>query len=178
MTACTHSLNRPLDCQTWNRINCISWVQLISHVWLFVTPWTAACRASLSITNSLSLLKLMSLSQWCHPNHLIIFHPLLFLPSIFPTIRVFCKESVPRIRWPKDCCFSISPYNEYPGLTSFRIDWFDLLAVQGTLKNLLQHRRSKASILRCSTLFRAQQKVTLYSPTNLLDGFWTTLHLS
>ena len=132
VTACTRSLNRPLDCQTWNIINRISWVQSISHVWPFVTPWTAACQASLSITNSLSLLKLMSLSQWCHPNHLIIFHPLLFLPSIFPTLRVFCEESVPHIRWPKDCRFSISPSNEYPGLISFRIDRFDLLAVQGT----------------------------------------------
>ena len=120
----------------------------------------------------------MSLNWGCHPNHLILFHPLLFMTSIFPTIRVFCKESVLHIRWPKYCSFSISPSNEYSGPISFRIDWFDLLAVQGTLKNLFQHHRSKASILRCSTFFRSQQKVTLYSPTNLLDGFWTTLHLS
>ena len=134
-------------------------------------PWTVARRASLSIANSQSLLKLMSLSRGCHPNHLILFHPLLLMPSIFPTIRVFCKESVLHIRWPKYCSFSISPSNEYSGLISFRIDWFDLPAVQGTLKDLFQHHRSKASILRCSTFFRAQQKVTLYSPTNLLDGF-------
>ena len=116
-------------------------VQLLSHVRLFVTPWTAACQACLSITNSQSLLKFMSIKSVMPSNHLILCHPLLLLPSIFPSIRVFSNESVLRIRWPKyqSFSFSISPSNEYSGLISFRIDSLDLLAVQGTLKSLLQH---------------------------------------
>ena len=124
-------------------------VQLLSHVRLFVTPWTAAHQASLSITNPQSLLKLMSIESVMPSNHLILFHSLLFLPSIFPSIRVFSNESALRIRWPKYWSFSLSicPSNEYSGLISFRMDWLDLLAVQGTLKSLLQHHSSKASIL-------------------------------
>ena len=121
-----------------------------SHVRLFVTPWTAARQASLSITNSWSLLRLMSIESVMPSNHLIFRHPLLLPPSIFPSIRVFSNESVLRIRWPKYWGFSISPYNEYSGLISFRMDWLDLLAVQGTLMSPLQHQSSKASILRCS----------------------------
>ena len=118
------------------------------------TPWTAACQASLSITNSRSLLKLMSIESAMPFNHLILCHPLLLPPSIFHSIRVFSNESVLCIRWPKywSFCFSISPSNKYSGLISFRIDWLDLLAVQGTLKSLLQHHSSKASIL-CLALF-------------------------
>ena len=127
-------------------------VQSLSCVQLFATPWTAAHQASLSITNSWRLLKLMSIKSVMPSNHLILCHPLLLLPSIFPNIRVFSNESVLCISWPKYCSFSfsISPSNEYSGLISFRIDWFDLLAVQGTLKSLLQHHSSKASILQCA----------------------------
>ena len=116
-------------------------VQLFSRVQLFAIPWTTAYQASLSTTNSQSLLKLMSVESVMPPNHLILYHPLLFLPSIFSSIRVFSKESVLCIRWPKywSFSFSISPSNEYSGFTSFRIDWFGLLEVQGTLKSLLQH---------------------------------------
>ena len=127
----------------------ISSVQSLSHVQLLVTPWTAARQASQSITNSRSLLKLMSIESVMSSNHLILCCPLLLLPSIFPSIRVFSNESVLHIRWPKYWSFSysISLSNEYSGLISFRIDWFDLLAVQGTLKSLLQHHSSKASVL-------------------------------
>ena len=116
-------------------------VQSLSRVRLFVTPWTAACQASLSITNSQSLLKLRSIKSRMSSNHLILHCPLLLLPSIFPSIRVFSNESLLHIRWPKYWSFSlsISPFNEYSGLISFRMDWLDLLAVQGTLKSLLQH---------------------------------------
>ena len=133
----------------------ISSVQLLSRVWLFVTPWTASRQAFLSITNSRSLLKLMSLESVMPSCHLILCHPLLLLPSMFPSIRVFSNESVLRIRWPKywSFSFSISPSNEYSGLITFRMDWFDLLAVQGTLKSLLQHHSSKASILQHSAFF-------------------------
>ena len=126
----------------------ISSVQSLSHVQLFATPWTTARQASLSITNSQSLLKLMSIKLVMPSNHLILCLPVLLLPSIFPSIRVFSNESV-LIRWPKywSFSFSISPSNEYPGLISFRMDWLDLLAVQGTLKSLLQHHSSKASVL-------------------------------
>ena len=124
-----------------------------SHVRLFATPWTAAHQASQSITNSQSLLKLMSIKSVIPSNHLILCHPLLLLPSIFLSIWVFSNESVLCIRWPKYWSFSVSPSNEYSGLISFRIDWFDLLAVQGTLKSLLQHHSSKASILQCPTFF-------------------------
>ena len=124
-------------------------VQLFSHVRLFVTPWTAGCKASLSITNSWSLLKLMTIKSVMPSNHPILCLPFLLLPLIFPCIKVFSKESVLCNRWPKYWRFSfiISPSNEYSGLISFRIEWFDLLAVQETLKNLLQHHSSKASIL-------------------------------
>ena len=119
------------------------------------TPWTAACQASLSITNFQSLPKLMSIESVMPFNHLIPCRPLLLLPSIFPSIRVFSNESAFHIRWPKcwSFCFSISPSNDYSGLISYRIDWFDLLSVQGTLKSLLQHHSSKASILQCSALW-------------------------
>ena len=132
----------------------ISSVHLLSCVRNFATAWTAAHQASLSITNSWSLLKLMSVKSVMPSNHLILCHPLRLLPSIFPSIRVFPNESFFCIRWPKcwSFSFSISPSNEYSGLISFRIDWFDLLAVQGTLKSL-QHHSSKASVLRCSPFF-------------------------
>ena len=124
-------------------------VQSLSHVRLFATPWTATHQASLSITSSRSLLKLMSIESVMPSNHLILCHPLLLPPSIFPSIRVFFSEPVLCIRWPKywSFSFSISPSNEYPGLISFRMDWLDLLAVQGTLKSLLKHHSSKASLL-------------------------------
>ena len=133
-------------------------VQLLSGVLLFATPWTAAHQASLSVTNSWSLLKLMSIESVMPSNHLILCHPLLLLCSIFPSIRVFSSESVLCIRWPKywSFNFSISPSNEYSGLISFRMDWLDLLAVQGTLKSLLQHHSSKASILLRSAFFIVQ----------------------
>ena len=133
-------------------------LQSHSHVRLFVTPWTAALQASLSIASSQSLLKLMSIESVIPSSHLILHYPLLLQPSIFPIIRVFSNESVLRIRWPKywSFSFSIRPSNEYSGLISFRIDWLDLLAVQGTHKNLLQHHSSKASILWCSAFFIVQ----------------------
>ena len=133
-------------------------VQSLSHVQLFVTLWTATHQASLSITNSRSLLKLMSIELVMSSNHLILCLPLLLLSSVFPSIRVFSNESVLCIRWPKYCnfSFSISPSNEYSGLISFRIDWFDFHAVQGTLKSLLQHHSLKASILWHSAFFRVQ----------------------
>ena len=123
-----------------------------------MTPWTAACQTSLSIINSQSLLKLMSIESVMPCNHLILCHPLLLLPSIFPSIRVFSSKSVLRIRWPKywSFSFSISPSGDYSGLISFRTDWFDLLAVQGTLKSLLQHHSSKASVLWRSAFFMVQ----------------------
>ena len=133
-------------------------VQSLSHVRLFATPWTAAHQTSLSITNSRSLLKLISIKLVMPSNQLILCFPLLLLPSIFPSIRVFSNESVLRIRWPQYWSFSISisPSNEYSGLISFRIYCFDLLAVQGTLKSLLHHHNSKASILQCSAFFVVQ----------------------
>ena len=131
--------------------------QSLSCVQLFATSWTAARHASLSFTISRSLLKLMSIESAMPSNHLIFCHPLL-LPSIFPRIRVFSNESVLCIRWPKYWSFSfnISPSSEYSGLISFRMEWFDLLAVQGTLKSLLQHHSSKASVLWCSAFFMVQ----------------------
>ena len=131
--------------ENWFQGKQFSSVQLLSRVRLFVTPWTAASQASLSITNSQSLLNLTSIKLAMPSNHLIFCHPLLLLPSIFPSIRVLANESVLRIRWPKywSFSFSISPSNEYSGLISFRMDWLDLLAVQGTLKSLLQHHSSK-----------------------------------
>ena len=133
-------------------------VQSLSRVRLLVTPWTTACQASLSITNLRSLLKLMSIALVMPSNHLILCHPLLLLPSIFPSIRVFSNELVLHIRWPKDWSFSVSinPSNEYSGLISFRMDWLDVLAVQGTLKTLLQYHGSKASILWSLAFFIVQ----------------------
>ena len=133
----------------------LSSVQSHNCVQLFVTVWTAARQASLSITISWSLLRLMYIESMMPSNLLILYHPLLLLPSVFPSIRVFSSESVLLIRWPKywSFSFSIIPSNEHPGLISFRMDWLDLLAVQGTLKSLLQHHSSKALILWCSTFF-------------------------
>ena len=140
-----------------NRIQ-FSSAQSLSHVQLFVILLTAASQASLSITNSWSLLKLKSIKVVMPSNRLILYHPLLLLPSIFPSIRVFSNKLVLCIRWPKywSLSFSISPSNEYSGLVSFRMNWFDLLAVQGILMSLLQHHSSKASILQCSDFFIVQ----------------------
>ena len=140
-----------------NRVNLsvqFSSVQSLSRVWLFATPWTPACQASLSITNSQSLLRLLPIESVMPSNHLILCRPLL-LPSIFPSVRVFSYESALHIRWPKYWSFSfnISPSNECSGLIPFRMDWLDILVVLGTLKSLLQHHSSKASILRHSTFF-------------------------
>ena len=139
-------------------INCAS-VQSLSFVSLFATPWTVTCQTSLSITNSWSLLKLMTIESVMPSNHLILCHSLLLPPSIFPSIRVFSNESALHMRWAKYWSFSfgISPSNEHPGFISFRMDWLDLLAVQGTLKSLLQHHSSKASIFWCSALKPSQK---------------------
>ena len=139
-------------------IKYISSVQSLICVQLFETPWTAAHQASLSNTNSRSFLKLMSIESVMPSNHFILCHPLILPPSIFPSIGVFSNESVLHIRWPKywSFSFSISPYNEYSGLISFRMDWLYLLAVQGTLKSLLQYHSSKASILQLSAFFIVQ----------------------
>ena len=133
-------------------------VQSLSRVRLFATPWIAACQASLSITNSWSLLKLMSIQSVMPSSHLILYHPLLLLPPIPPSIRVFSNESTLPIRWPKywSFNFNIIPSKEHPGLILFRMDWLDLLAVQGTLKSLPQHHSSKASILWHSAFFTVQ----------------------
>ena len=150
----------------WLVVSCdISSVQSLSRVCLFAPPWTAAHQASLSITNSWRLLKLMSIELVMLSNHVILRSPLLLLPSIFPSIRVFSRESVLCIRWPKhwSFSFSISPSNEYTGLIAFWMDWFDLLAVQGTLKSLLQHHSSKASLALSF----------LYSPTlTFIHDYW------
>ena len=131
---------------------------MLIHIRLFVTPWTAACQASLSITNTQNLLKHLSIESLMPSNHLILCHPLLLLPSNFPSNRVFSNESVLHIRWPKYWSFSfnVSPSNEYSRLISFRMDWLDLLAVQGTRKSLLQHHSSKASIPWLSAFFIVQ----------------------
>ena len=133
-------------------------VQSLSHIQLFETPWTAACQASLSFTDSWSLFKLMSINSVMPSNYLILCPSLLLLPSIFPNIRVFSSELYLFFRWPKywRFSFSISPSNEYLGLISFKIDCFDLFAIQGTLKSLLHHHSSKASILQCSAFFMVQ----------------------
>ena len=130
-------------------------IQSLSLVRLFVTPWTAAHQASLSITNSQSSPRLISIESVMPSNQLILCHPLLFLPSVFPSIRIFSSGSLLHVRWPKywSFSFSISLSNEHSGLISFRMDWLDLLAVQGTLKSLLQHHSSKASVLHCSAFF-------------------------
>ena len=142
-------------------------VQSLSRVWLFATPWTAAHQASLSKANSWSFLKFMSLESVMPSNHLVLCHPLLLLPSLFPSIRVFSNESVLHIRWQKywSFSFSICPSNEYSGLISFRMDWLDLLTVQGTLKSLLQHHSSKASILWLSAFLNSNSHI----PTRLLE---------
>jgi len=134
----------------------LSSIQSLSHVRLSAIPWTVARQSSLSLTNSCSLLKLMSIESVMPSNHLILCHPLLLPPSIFPSIRVFSNESVLHIRWSDYWSFSISPSNEYSGLTSFRMDWLDLLAVQGTFKSHLQNHSSKASILCQSAFFIVQ----------------------
>ena len=133
-------------------------VQSLSHIWFFATPWSAACQASLSVTNSQSILKLVSPEPVMPSNHLSLCHPLHLPSSIFPSTRIFSNESVLCIRWPKYWSFSfnISPSNEHLGLTSFRMDWLDLLAVQGTLKSLLQHHSSKASVYQRSAFFIVQ----------------------
>ena len=133
-------------------------VQSLSHVRLFVTPWTAACQASLSTTNSRSSPKLMCVKSVMPSSHLILCRPLLLLPLITPSIRVFSNESTLCMRWPKywSFSFSISPSSEHPGLISFRTDWLDLVTVQGTLKSLIQYHSSEASILQCSAFFTVQ----------------------
>ena len=152
-------------------------VQSFSHVRLFVTPWTAACQASLSVNNSLSLLKLMSIELVMPSNHLILCRPLLLPPSIFPSIRVFSNESALCIRWPKywSFSFSISPSNEYLGLISFRIDWLDLLTVQRTLKRLLQHHHSSKASVLCHSAFFIVQLSHPYTTTgkNITLTRWT-----
>ena len=159
--------NRDLNCpgpvthEVFSIVNATV-VQSLSRVWLLETTWTAACQASLSFTIFQRLLKFMSIESVMPPNHLFLCDPILFLPSIFPSIRVFSKESVLLIRWPEYWSYSISPSNECSGLISFRIDWFDLLAV----KSLLQHHSSKASILWCSALFVVQ----LSHCTSLLEN--------
>ena len=153
-------------------------LQAHSRVWLFVTPWTAVCQASLSITNSRSPPKPMSIVSVMPSSHLIRCHPLLLLPSIFPSIRVLSNESALLIRWPKywNFSFNISPSNEHPGLISFRMDWLDLLAVQGTLKSVLQDQISKVSILQCSP-FCIVQLSHLYMTTGKTIALtrWTLL---
>ena len=153
-------------------LNLISSIQSLSHVQLFVTLWTAACQASLSITNSQSLLKFMFIEVVMPSIHLILCRPLLLLPSIFPSIRVFSNESVLCITWPRNWSFSfsISPSNEYSGLIFFRMDWLDLLAVQGTLKSLLQHHSSKASVL-----WRSAFIIVQLSHPNMTTGKITAL---
>ena len=162
ITLPTKSIQSRLRSFPWSKMVVESWtinkaVQVLSCVRLFVTPWTAATQASLCITNSWSLLNFMSIKSVMPSNHLILCHPLL-LPSVFPSIRVFSNGSVLLIRWPKYWSFSfyISPFNEHLGLISFRMNWLDLLAVQGTLKSLLQHHSLKASILQPSAFFIVQ----------------------
>ena len=147
-----------LECTKIPLLRQFSSVQSLSRVWLFATPWIAAGKASLSIINSQSSLKLMCVESLMPSSHLILCRPLLLLPPIPPSIRVFSNEATLHMRWPKYWSFnlSITPSNEHPGLISFRMDWLDLLAVQGTLKSLLQHHSSKASILQCSAFFTVQ----------------------
>ena len=151
LVLCIHFIVAPLSVY-------FSSVQSLNRVQLFATPWTAAHQASLSITNSKSLLKLTSIESVMPSNHLILCRPLLLPPSVFPSFLVFSNESLLHIRWPKywSFSFSISPSNEYSGLISFRMYWLDLLAVQGTLKSLLQHHSSEVSLLWCSAFFMVQ----------------------
>ena len=148
-------------------------VQSLSHVWLFVTSWTAACQASLSITNSWTLLKLLSIESVMPSNHLILCHPLLLVPSIFPSIRVFSSESALCIRWPKYWSFSfnISPFNEHSGLISFRMDWWDLLAAQGTLKHFLQN----SFTLAWKVKWNLALKISEFSSARVSDSDWNKL---
>ena len=152
-------------------------VQSLSHVWLFETPWTAARQASLSITSSWCSPKPMSIESVMPSSHLILCHPLLLLPPILPSIRVFSNESALLIRWPKYWSFSfnISLSNEYSGPIFFRMDWLDLPAVQGTLKSLLQHHSSKASILWCSVFFTVQLSHTYMTTGKIM--LWLDRHL-
>ena len=152
---------------------CLSSVQSLSHVQLFATPWTAACQATLSITNSRSLLKLMSIESVMPSSHLIFCRPFPLPPSIFLSIRVFSNESVLHIRWPKYWSFSISTSNEYSGLVSFRMDWLDLLAVQGSLKSLLQHHNSKASVLWCPAFIVQLSHPYMTSGKTIALNRWT-----
>ena len=154
-------------------------LQLLSYVWLFASPWTVVRQASLSITNSQSLLKLMSIKSVMPSNHLILCHPLLLLPSSFPSIRVFSNELALCISWPKywSFSFSISPSNEYSRLISFRMGWFVLLAVQGTLKSFLQHHNSKASILWRSAFFMVQlSHLYMITGKTIALAMWTFVH--
>ena len=148
------------------------WSQSLSHVQIFVIPWTAACQGSLPFIISQTLFKLIYTELEMPSNHPIHCHPLLLLPSIFPSIRVFSNESALCMRWPKywSFSFSIIPSNEHPGQISFRMDWLDLLAVQGTLKSLLQHHSSKVSILRCSAFFMVHPYMTTGKTLALTDG--------
>ena len=150
----------PCGCRCSLLFSQFSSVQSLSHVRLFASPWIAACQASLSITNSRSLLKLMSIESVMSSSHLILCHPLLLPPPILPRIRVFSNESTLHMRWPKYWSFSfrISPSNEHPGLISFRMDWLDLLAVQGTLKSLLQHHSSKHQFFTTLTSIHDHRK--------------------
>ena len=152
------SINRWMDKKLWYVYTMEYSVQSLSNVWLFATPWIAILQVSLSITNSRSSLRLTSIESVMPSSHLFLCHPLLLLPPIPPSIRVFSNESTLRIRWPKywSFSFSITPSKEIPGLISFRMDWLDLLAVQGTLKSLLQHHSSKALILQRSAFFTVQ----------------------
>ena len=155
-----------------------SLVQLLSHVWLFATPWTAARQTSLSFIVPWSLFKLLSIESVMPSNHLILCCPLLLLPSVFCCIRIFSSESALHIRWPKywSFSFSISPSNAYLGLLSFRMDWLDLLAVQGTLKSLLQHHSSKASFLLCSAFFMVQFSHPYMTTGKTIALIMRTLH--
>ena len=148
-------------------------VQSLNHVQLFATPWITAHQVSLSITNSRSLLKLMPIKSVMPSSHLILCRPLLLLPSIPPSISVFSNESTLCMRWPKYWSFSISPSNEYPGLISFRMDWVDLLAVQGTLKSLLQHHSSKASMFQHSAFFTVQLSHPYMTGKTIALARWT-----
>ena len=149
----------------WNEDSAqFSSIQLLFHALLFASPWTAACQASLFITNSRSILKLMSIESMIPSNYLNFCHPLLPLPSIIPNIRVFSNESALCIRWPNYWSFSNSSSNVYSGLISFRMDWLDLLAVQGTLKSLLQHHSSKSSMLQCSAFLIVQHAYPYMTP--------------
>ena len=152
----------------------LSLLSSLSCVWLFATPWTAGPQTSLSLTISQSFLKLMSIESVMPSNHFILCRPLLLLPSIFPSIRVFSNEWALRVRWPNYWSFSISLSSAYSGTISFRMDWFDLLAIQGTLKSLLHHHSLKASVLQCSAFFMVQLSHPCMSTGNTIAlSIWT-----